>query len=99
MDPMSLEWGNASSEFFNEEKKTAVHVFKHDLTTPERLDRALRFARARLEYLKKKLPDGSIQEIWYDDRGQQIPDDLRKKLRSELTPLVGGLVVMSEEEG
>jgi len=47
MDPLSLDWGGATAEFQNDEAKSAVHMFAHDLTTAERAERSLRFARAR----------------------------------------------------
>ena len=98
MDPLSLDWGGASAEFQNEEKKTAVHIFRHDLTTPEGVERAIRFAKARVAYASKKMPEGTTQEIWYDDRGQSIPAELRKKVRNAVAPCVSSLVMMSEEE-
>lgn len=98
MDPLSLDWGEASAEFHNEEKKTAVHIFKHDLSTPEAADRAIRFAKARVAYAAKRMEEGTTQEVWYDDREQSIPAELRKKVRDAVAPCVAALVMMSEEE-
>ena len=77
MDPLSLDWGAATAEFQNDEAKSAVHIFTHSLSHPERVDRAIRFAQARLAWCSRKLP-GYSQEVWYDDREQQVVDAVRE---------------------
>jgi len=95
-DPIRLDWGAATAEFYDSEKNAAVHIFNHALGTPEGAERAIRFALARLRYFSTRVPQGGTQEIWFDDREQTIPDDLRKKVRDALTPHVAGLLFMSE---
>lgn len=97
MDPLSLDWGAATAEFQNDDAKRAVHIFNHDLTTSERVERAIRFARARLEWCARKMP-GFSQEIWYDEREQKVAPESRQKIKSELGSRAAGLMFMSEGE-
>jgi hypothetical protein len=93
MDPLSLDWGAATAEFQNDEGKTATHIFNHDLTTPERVDRAIRFAQARLAWCGRKMP-GFSQEVWYDEREQKVAPEAKQKIKSEVK--AAGLMFMSE---
>ena len=95
MDPLSLDWGGATSEFQDDEKKSAVHMFQHDLTSPERVERAIRFAQARLSYCAIKLP-GYAQEVWYDEREQKVAPESKQKIKAELGAKAAGLMFMSE---
>jgi hypothetical protein len=97
MDPLSLDWGAATAEFQNEEAKSAVHMFAHDLTTPERVERAVRFAQARLAWCGKKMP-GFSQEIWFDEREQKVAPGARDRIKVDLKALAAGLMFMSEGE-
>ena len=97
MDPISLDWGGATAEFTNDEARSAVHMFAHNLTTAERVDRALRFAQARLAWCGKKMA-GFSQEVWFDEREQQVPPGGRDKIRTGLKGAASGLMFMSEGE-
>jgi hypothetical protein len=97
MDPLSLDWGAATAEFQNDDAKSAVHIFNHDLTTSERVERAIRFAQARLEWCARKMP-GFSQEVWYDEREQKVSPDSRQKIKAELGSRAAGLMFMSEGE-
>lgn len=97
MDPLSLDWGAATAEFQNDDAKSAVHIFNHDLTSPERVDRAIRFARARLAWCALKLP-GFSQEVWYDEREQKVAPESKQKIKSEIGSQAAGLMFMSEGE-
>jgi hypothetical protein len=99
MDPLSLDWGAASAEFANEEKNAATHILIHNISTPERADRAARFAIARVAWFAKKMPPGATQEVWFDDREQTVPAEVRKSVKDRVTPHVAGLMFFSEGEG
>ena len=73
MDPLSLDWGPATAEFENAEAKSAVHMFMHDVSTPDRAARALRYARARVAWCAKKMAAGTALEVWVDDREKPAP--------------------------
>jgi hypothetical protein len=92
MDPLSLDWGGATAEFQNDEAKSATHMLCHDLSTPERVERSIRFAQARLAYCATKMP-GFTQEIWYNDGEQPAPADAKEKIKSAVK---AGLMFMSE---
>jgi hypothetical protein len=95
MDPLSLDWGAATAEFQNDEAKSAVHIFNHDLSTPERVDRTIRFAQARLAWCALRLP-GFAQEVWYDEREQKVEAPSREKIKARLAGKAAGLLFMSE---
>ena len=95
MDPLSLDWGAATAEFQNDEAKSAVHIFAHDLTTAERVDRAIRFAQARLEWCSRRMP-GFSQEVWYDEREQKVEAPSKEKIKVQLAGKAAGLMFMSE---
>ncbi len=97
MDPLSLDWGAATAEFQNEEGKSAVHIFNHDLTTPDRVARSIRFAQARLAWCGRKMA-GYTQEVWYDEREQKVMPEGREKIRAGLEGKAAGIMFMSEGE-
>jgi len=92
MDPLSLDWGGATAEFQNDEAKSATHMFAHDLSTPERVERAIRFAQARLAWCATKMP-GFTQEIWYNDGETPAPAEAKEKIKAGVK---SGLMFMSE---
>lgn len=98
MDPLSLDWGTATAEFQNDDAKSAVHIFQHDLTTPERVERAIRFAQARLAWCATKMP-GFTQEVWYDEREQKVAPESKQKIKADVGSKAAGLMFMSEGEG
>jgi hypothetical protein len=96
MDPLSLDWGAASSEFFNEEQRSAVHILQHDLGSPDKAARSARFALARVAWFAKKLGCSS-QEVWFDDRGQTLDPAVRARLKEALAGKAAGVMFMGEE--
>jgi hypothetical protein len=97
MDPLALDWGGATAEFANDEAKSAVHIFVHDLGDPARVERAIRFAEARLAWCGKKMP-GFSQEVWFDDRERKAAPGARERIRAALEGRAAGLMFMSEGE-
>jgi hypothetical protein len=97
MDPLGLDWGASTSEFANEEQNSAVHILQHDLTTRERAERCLRFAISRVAALGKKKP-GCKQEVWFDDREQAVPGEVRAMLKDKLAPHAAAVTFFSEGE-
>ena len=97
MDPLTLDWGGATAEFQNDEARSAVHMFAHDLTTPERAERALRFAQARVAWCGKKMA-GFAQEVWFDEREQKVAPGARETIKAGLKDRAAGLMFMSEGE-
>ena len=97
MDPLQLDWTQATIEEYSGQHKAAVHVFNHDLSTPEAIDRTLRFVLGRARWFKRQLPTGSSQGAWLDDRGQHLPDSAKKRIREALSSDFVSVVFMSEK--
>lgn len=97
MDPLQLDWAQATIEQYSDQHKAAVHVFNHDLSTNEAIDRTLRFAIGRARWFKRKLPPGSSQGAWLDDRGQRVSDAAKKRIREALSAYFVSVVFMSEK--
>ena len=93
MDPLSLDWGPATAEFENAEAKSAVHMFMHDVSTPDRAARALRYARARVAWCARKMAEGTAQEVWVDDREKPAPADVQATFKDGLA--IAGVMFMS----
>jgi hypothetical protein len=101
MDPFALDWGPATAEFENAEAKTACHIFAFDLSSPAAADRALRFAAARLDWCARKLPAGTAQSAWFDDREKPAPSDVKARAKDLLASRASEIMFMSDggEEG
>lgn len=97
MDPMSLNWGEATAEFSSDEKNAATHILQHDLSSPEKAARAVRYAIGRVQWFAKSKP-GWTQEVWFDDRELPASPELRKSVKEQLSPHVAGLMFFSEGE-
>src|SRR5204863_7768144 len=91
MDQLPLDWGAATAESANEEKNAATHILIHNIATPERADRAARFAVGRVKSFAAKMPPGGTQEVWFDDREQTVTDAIRKSIKERVAPHVAGL--------
>jgi hypothetical protein len=98
-DPWALDWGQGTVEVFQAEKKIALHVINHDLTSSENRSRTLRFLHARIRWFASNLPQGSVQAVRFDDRGQKLASGLRQEIKAELGPLVTSVAFMSETGG
>lgn len=72
-----LDWGSITPEFYNEEKKSVVHVFNHCLVGEENVSRAIKFAIGRIEWFRNYLSIECSHEVAFDDRGQDIDDAIR----------------------
>jgi hypothetical protein len=84
MNPLDLEWGTATPELVADDSSTAIHVINHALEDAAQLTRNLIFVRGRFAFFARHLPTGMKQHIIFDDRGQNIPEDIRDALRRSL---------------
>jgi hypothetical protein len=96
IDPFAMEWGPATVELYSSERKLAVHVFNHDLTSEEAVRKSLRFAIARVRWFSKQLPEGTMQAIRFDDRGQALANTARETIKSVLASYLVGVTFASE---
>lgn len=85
MNPLDLAWGTATPEFVSSDSSTAIHVINHALKDAEQLTRNLMFIRGRVAFFTRHLPTGMKQHIVFDDRGQNIPKDIRDALQQSLS--------------
>jgi hypothetical protein len=80
----TLAWGQITPEAANLERNEFVYVYNHDLASPEKVDRTIRFIVGRLNYYDKHLPKDPIHIIKIDVRGQQISDITCNNIEQEL---------------
>jgi len=101
MDPLSLDWGNATAEFENAEAKTACHVFAFDFSTPAAADRALRCVASRLDWCLKRMPAGTAQSVMFTDSEKPAPADVKARAKDLLASKASEVIFMSDsvEEG
>jgi len=97
MNPLDLEWGTATPEFVAEDSSTAIQVINHALENVAQLTRNSTFIRGRVAFFARQLPTGMKQHIIFDDRGQNIPKDIRDALRRSLTS-IASFEYMSERK-
>ena len=79
-DPHSLDWGPITPDVYVDAQKLAVYVVNHDLESAENVARTIRFLRARVRHHAPHLPEGSVQLVHYDDRGQSVTSRSRAVL-------------------
>lgn len=97
MDPLELDWGTVTPELVSEDSSYAVHVINHAIGSNAQLERNLAFIRGRVAVFTRVLPPEMGQQIIFDDRGQDIPHDIRQALRAALSEL-GPFNFFSERE-
>jgi hypothetical protein len=86
MDPNELEWGTATPEASNPDRRIALHVLNVSLEDPPSVDRVIRFTRARWHFFSKQLPQGWRQAVRFDDRGQSLSDSVRTRIKASFPP-------------
>jgi hypothetical protein len=95
-DPFSLPWGIATIELSANEHRIGMHVFAHDLSGPESVARAIRFAVARARWFSLQLPAGFAQWVVFDDRGQSLPQGARAEIREALSAVFATVAFHTE---
>jgi hypothetical protein len=93
-DPLDFDWGAASVDIYNEERKLAVHIVNHELATAEQLARSVRFVRARIRHHTRCLPQGTSHIVHVEDRDRVVD-------KAELRAGIGGTaqVMFASERG
>lgn len=97
IDPLDLEWGTATPELVNSDSGVAVHVVNHSLLDSGQLERNVIFLRSRIAFFERHLPPGMRQHVILDDRGQNIPAQIRQSLRAALET-IASFEYMSERK-
>jgi len=88
-DPLELDWGGITPDFYNKDQNHAVHVVAHELESTENVARTVRFLLARARHFSRHLPAGAQQSAFVDDRGQQVPAANREMLARGLAGALG----------
>jgi len=79
-----LDWGQVIPEGYNTQTNVILHVFNHDLTGSEKIDRTIRFIVGRLNYCELHVPAGATHFIKIDARGQQISEVTATDISNEI---------------
>lgn len=80
----TLDWGHITPESFDIVTNVCTHIYNHDLTSSEKVDRTIRFILGRLSYYDNHLPKDSIHSIKIDVRGQQINDLVCNQIKRQI---------------
>lgn len=80
----TLDWGHITTDSFNFLTKSCTHVYNHDLSSAEKVDRTIRFILGRLFYFNLHLPADSRHSIFIDIRGQAISDFECERILKEI---------------
>lgn len=70
----TLDWGQVTPEAANIDKNEFVYIYNHDLSTPDKIYRTIRFIVGRLSYYDTQLPKDPIHLVKIDARGQQLSE-------------------------
>ena len=100
-DPLAevrhMDWGAVTPEFSNEQTRSLVHVFNHELQDGASVERSLRFAAGRIRWYNAYLRNAfGHHEVVFDDSGQDIGADTRRYIRQKLKPYAKKITLMSE---
>lgn len=79
-----LDWGQVTPESSNLITNSFTYIYNHDLSSSEKIDRAIRFIIGRLLHYEKHLPQNPNQIIKIDIRGQQISESTCNHIVSEI---------------
>ena len=93
---IDLDWGSITPEFYNGDKKIIVHIFNHNLVGEENLSRAIRFSIGRIEWFGKMFFPDFVHEIVFDDRGQNIDENVRGIILKNLSKQASKVSFISE---
>ena len=84
MNPFVLDWGGVTPEIFDEKTNTAVHIVNHNLELKENIQRSINFLIVRIRWFNHHLPEGVLQKIIIDARGQGITYESLKKMKAAI---------------
>jgi hypothetical protein len=79
-----LDWGHVTPESANMENNEFTYVYNHDISSPEKINRTIRFIVGRLAYYDKHLPANPKHLVKIDVRGQDISEATEEKIKTEI---------------
>jgi hypothetical protein len=80
----NLDWGHVTPEGYNRQTNVVLHVFGHDLSSLEKIDRTVRFIVGRVIYYELHVPAGATHFIKIDARGQDISEATATDISNEI---------------
>ena len=80
----TLDWGQITPESVNLTTRVCTHVYNHDLTTLDKVDRSIRFILGRILYFDLHLPPNIAHSVKIDIRGQNINEEFEELVKYEL---------------
>lgn len=72
LKPYELDWGNVTSDGYNEEKQEIVNVFNFDISSDDKIDRCIFFSVGKILWNDIHIPEYTKQKIVFDLRGQPL---------------------------
>lgn len=93
----ALDWGQITPESYNTATKVVTHVFNHDLSSDEKIDRTIRFITGRLHYFDHHLPEDSKHDIKIDVRGQQLSEKTPSFIQHQIITRYTGVSMVTVE--
>lgn len=97
-DPFKASWGKITIESVVTAKKIVVHVFNHDLQSEANILRNLSFVSSRVKYAATAIPPGFAQHVMFDDRGQDVSDSVRDRIKNALRSQAAWVSFISKGE-
>ena len=91
----NMNWGSFTPEFSRGNEM--VHVFNHDLSSPEAVVLTLQFITNRIRWCRTYVSPASVHIVVIDDVGQNVSDGTREYLRNCLKHYANELRFASEE--
>lgn len=83
-EAINFSWGPFTPEFVNTEEKKIIHIFNNNLESDDNIARSINFATGRIEWFDLYYADGYTHEVFFDDRGQAVDDDIKSRIRDNL---------------
>lgn len=83
-DPLDLDWGPITVEYFDSNRRLALHLVNHAFTTRDAVRLTICFLNAKVSWYRRHLPAGIQQIVFFDDRGQGTEPEVREQIRRSL---------------
>lgn len=81
ISPYAFNWGPFTSDGYDPNENSVIHIFNFDLGSFEKLERIINFSVGRMNWAKYNLPINCMQKVVFDIRGQKVNDEIKKTIR------------------
>ena len=92
----NMDWGSFTPEFSKENEM--VHVFNHFISTPETVERTIKFIVNRIKWCNAYFNNKFVHTVVIDDVGQDISNEVREYIRNAIKDYVISFRFASEEK-